>query len=301
MKKFLIFQTIFVFFLLISYEAPSYGQGKFAQFYNKAIEYYKQGKYDQAREEFKKALELKPNDTYALYGLGNTHYCKANYDEAVKVYTKAIKVNPNYPKVHYSLSLAYSKLGMTRDAEREKEIFRKLSQGKKGVVKTPKRVKPSPTKSESKEALSKAMERTFGVSKEKSIPKKEEQAKVPVKQEKRDLSQTLVKQESTRPEEKTFIETQRESVTRESPKTDESQTIFKGYTQETPKAKPRVYVKKYRESYKPMAYIKGKWNKSGLNKVFICALGYIFAIQMWLCTITFFGVIIWRIRKKTEE
>ena len=139
MRKFLISQMLLILFLLTPYAATSYGQGKFSQYYNKGIEYYKQGKYDQAGEQFRKALELKPNHVYALYGLGNTHYCKAKYDEAVKIYTNAIKINPDYPKVHYSLSLAYSKLGMTRDAEKEKEIFRKLTQGEKSVVKTPTR------------------------------------------------------------------------------------------------------------------------------------------------------------------
>ncbi len=100
----------------------------FSWCYNKGVEYYKQGKYDQAEQEFKQAIELKPNDIYALYGLGNTYYCKAKYDDAVKIYTRAININPDYAKVHYSLSLAYSKLGMTREAEKQKTLFRKLSQ-----------------------------------------------------------------------------------------------------------------------------------------------------------------------------
>ena len=105
--------------------------GNFKEHYNKGIDFYKQGKYDQAGKEFKQAIEIKPNDVYALYGLGNTHYCKAKYDDAVKIYTKAININPDYAKVHYSLSLAYSKLGMTREAEKQKTLFRKLSQGGK--------------------------------------------------------------------------------------------------------------------------------------------------------------------------
>ncbi len=132
MKKILLVQILSVAFLLISFVTSSYGAGDFTKHYNKGIELYKQGKYDQAGREFKKAIELKPNDVYALYGLGNTYYCKAKYDDAVKIYSKAININPDYAKVHYSLSLAYSKLGMTREAEKQKTIFRKLSQGEKG-------------------------------------------------------------------------------------------------------------------------------------------------------------------------
>jgi tetratricopeptide (TPR) repeat protein len=133
MKKFLLLQILFIAFLLIFFELPSYGAGDFSQYYNKGIEYYKQGKYDLAGKEFEKAIEIKPNDVYALYGLGNTYYCKSKYDDAVKAYTKAININPDYAKVHYSLSLAYSKLGMTREAEKQKSIFRKLSQGGDGA------------------------------------------------------------------------------------------------------------------------------------------------------------------------
>jgi len=95
MKKFLFVQILFVAFLLISFVTSSYGAGNFKEFYNKGIDFYKQGKYDQAGEEFKKAIDLKPNDVYALYGLGNTYYCKAKYDDAVKIYTKAININPD--------------------------------------------------------------------------------------------------------------------------------------------------------------------------------------------------------------
>ncbi|ODS29800.1 MAG: hypothetical protein SCARUB_05101, partial [Candidatus Scalindua rubra] len=82
MKKVLFLQALFVHFLLIAFETTSYGADKFTQHYNKGIEFYKQGKYDQAGKEFEKAIELKPNDVYALYGLGNTYYCKAKYDDA---------------------------------------------------------------------------------------------------------------------------------------------------------------------------------------------------------------------------
>ena len=132
MKKFLFLQILLLAIFLTSFALPSYGAGDFSRYYNKGIEFYKQGKYDQAGKEFEKAIELKPNDVYALYGLGNTYYCKSKYDDAVKVYSKAININPDYAKVHYSLSLAYSKLGMTREAEKQKSIFRKLSQGGEG-------------------------------------------------------------------------------------------------------------------------------------------------------------------------
>jgi len=70
MKKFLFLRILFLAFFLIFSVASTYASGNFKEFYNKGIDFYKQGKYDQAGEEFKKAIELKPNDVYALYGLG---------------------------------------------------------------------------------------------------------------------------------------------------------------------------------------------------------------------------------------
>ena len=153
MKRFIFLQIFFVLFLTISCETPSYGAGDFSKHYNKGIEFYKQGKYDQAGKAFEEAIKIKPNDVYALYGLGNTYYCKAKYDDAVKIYSRAIKINPEYAKVHYSLSLAYSKLGMTREAEKEKTTFRQLSQGGKAGKKTKTSVKPSQTRKQSKKTL----------------------------------------------------------------------------------------------------------------------------------------------------
>ena len=281
MRKSLISQILLVLFLLTSYTATSYGQGKFSQYYNKGIEYYKEGKYDQAGKEFGKALELKPNHVYAMYGLGNTYYCKAKYDEAVKTYIKAINLNPDYPKVHYSLSLAYSKLGMTRDAEKEKEIFRKLTQGGKDVVKTPKKRRIETTSTAKKKArIAETKRKTLQAEKPKEI----------------------------KPQKKIVREPKYEKpVERKSVKEDEPHSIFKGYTKETKKVKPRVFVKKkkYKEkSYKPTiklwAYIQEKWGTSGIYKILICTCGYILATQMWLCVVAFFGLIIWKIRKQAE-
>jgi tetratricopeptide (TPR) repeat protein len=277
---------------LTSYEATSYGQDKFSQYYNKGIEYYKEGKYDQAGKEFGKALELKPNHVYAMYGLGNTYYCKAKYDDAVKTYIKAINLNPDYPKVHYSLSLAYSKLGMTRDAEKEKGIFRKLTQGEKGVAKTPKKRRIETTSTTKK--------------KDKIIKTRKKTLQMEMAKER---EQTESKQKEVKLQQEEIIKKLKEKalVEKKGAKADESHSIFKGYTKETKKVKPRVFVKKkkYKEkSYNPTiklwAYIQEKWSASGINKILICTCGYIFATQMWLCIVAFFGLIIWKIRKKVE-
>jgi hypothetical protein len=63
-------------------------------------------------------------------------------------------------------------------------------------------------------------------------------------------------------------------------------------------------VKKHGKSYgygtSPVVYVKSKWTKSGINRIFICAIGDVFVTQMWLSVIAFFGFIVWRIRKKNQ-
>ncbi len=293
MKRFLFLQIFFVLSLTISCETPSYGAGVFSKHYNKGIEFYKQGKYDQAGKSFEEAIKIKPNDVYALYGLGNTYYCKAKYDDAVKIYARAININPDYAKVHYSLSLAYSKLGMTREAEKEKTIFRQLSQGGKAGKKTKRSVRPSRTGTQGKKTLQ-----------VDSTPKKP--VEVQAKPEEKAPTRTPSKKEAKR-EEKIVRETQRVLETKKSAEQDDSQSIFKGYTGETQKEDKRVFTKKYQGTYgilkSPLRKIKfriqKKWYKSGINKIWICTAFYIFATQIWLCVVAFFALIIWRIRENT--
>ncbi|MGR3173180.1 MAG: tetratricopeptide repeat protein [Candidatus Scalindua sp.] len=297
MKRFLFLQIFFVLFLTISCETPSYGAGAFSKHYNKGIEFYKQGKYDQAGKAFEEAIKIKPNDVYALYGLGNTFYCKAKYDEAVKIYSRAIKINPEYAKVHYSLSLAYSKLGMTREAEKEKTTFRQLSQGGKAGKKAKTSVKLSRTREQSRKTLQ--VDSTL----KKTLTQKK-QVEVQTKPERKTPTHTTKK---ATPEERTVKEKQKAPTTERSTEKDDSHSIFKGYTGETRKADKRIFSKKYKETYSiskgPYGSIKffvqKKWYESGINKIWICAAGYIFATQIWLCVVTLFTLVIWRIRENT--
>ena len=293
MKKFLFLQIFIVLSLAISCETPSYGAGDFSKHYNKGIEFYKQGKYDQAGKSFEEAIKIKPNDVYALYGLGNTHYCKAKYDEAVKVYTRAININPDYAKVHYSLSLAYSKLGKTREAEKEKAVFRQLSQGGKADKRTKTRVRPSRAREQSKKTLQadSTLKSTLTQKKPAEVQtSKKEKVKPKAKQE-----------------EKSVRKTQKTPATKKSADKSDSSTIFKGFTGETQKADERILTKKYKGAYgiskRPYGriklYVQNKWYESGLNKIWISIGGFILATQMWLCAVTFFVLIIWRIRAKT--
>ncbi len=127
--------------------------------------YYKEGNYDQALEEFKKALELNQNfaEIYNNVGLiyeqkglynealreyekalkmscifDNTYihihnnmgnaYTRMNlYNKAILQYKKALELNPNYPQAHFNLGVIYHKQGRFDEATKEYEKVVKLS------------------------------------------------------------------------------------------------------------------------------------------------------------------------------
>ncbi|MBT6228709.1 MAG: tetratricopeptide repeat protein [Candidatus Scalindua sp.] len=298
MKKFLFIQVLFVAFLLIPFVTSSYGAGSFKEHYNKGIDSYKQGKYDQAGKEFKKAIELKPKDVYALYGLGNTYYCKAKYDDAVKIYTQAININPDYAKVHYSLSLAYSKLGMTREAEKQKTIFRKLSQGGKSTGSST-HAKASHTSSHAKAGHSPKKSLSHAPKKSLHETKHADTHAASGHETKHAASGHEAKHAAS------GYETKHAASGHDSG--GDSHSIFQGYSGETHKADERVFHKKKHGTYiktkNPLSNIKlfvqDKWYTSGIHKVWISAAGFIIATQLWLCIVAFLCMIVWRIREKT--
>ena len=331
MKKFLFAQILCVAFLLMFFVTSSYGAGDFKEYYNKGIDFYKQGKYDEAGKEFKKAIELKPNDVYALYGLGNTYYCKAKYDDAVKIYTKAININPDYAKVHYSLSLAYSKLGMTREAEKQKTIFRKLSQGGKNTGSS-KQAKASHTSSHAKvdhspkKSLSHAPKKSLHETKQADThaasgheaKRADTHAASGHETKHTDThaasghetkhADTYVASGHKTKQVDTHAATEHETkhaTTRDSG--GDSHSIFKGFSGGTHEADERVFKKKkygtYIKTKNPLnnikLFVQAKWYTSGIHKVWISAAGFIIATQLWLCVVAFFCVIVWRIREKT--
>ena len=65
------------------------------------------GQYDQAIEDYNKAIEIEPIMTEAYYNRGNAYIAKKRYDQAVRDYTRAIEINPKSGAVYYNRALAY--------------------------------------------------------------------------------------------------------------------------------------------------------------------------------------------------
>lgn len=84
---------------------------------NKAVDYYKKASKMNPEKCFpnrieevnilQDAIKLNPEDSYALYYLGNFWYAARQYDEAIDCWQKSVGLNDSYPTVLRNLALAY--------------------------------------------------------------------------------------------------------------------------------------------------------------------------------------------------
>ena len=80
------------------------------------------GRYDEAIEQFKKAIELYPQ-LYVVYNnLGNVYQDKGSYQEALMYYQEALRLRPDHAKTHNNLGNLYENLGRYDLAEQELKI-----------------------------------------------------------------------------------------------------------------------------------------------------------------------------------
>jgi tetratricopeptide (TPR) repeat protein len=77
---------------------------------NAGIANSQKGHYDQALQDFNKALQLKPNDPALITFRGITYYAKGNNDKAIQDFDAAIKINPNFGRAYYQRGMVYDNL-----------------------------------------------------------------------------------------------------------------------------------------------------------------------------------------------
>ena len=68
---------------------------------------YEEMKFEEAAEEYERALELEPDNVDVMTNLGVTYYRLGRLDEAIEVYTKAIAVAPEDADIRSNLAAAY--------------------------------------------------------------------------------------------------------------------------------------------------------------------------------------------------
>jgi tetratricopeptide (TPR) repeat protein len=88
--------------------------------------YEQQGKFDEAIEAYKKSLELKPEFTFSLYGLGFVYIKQGRYEEAIQPLQKLLAVEPKHVYGNHALGMAYARLGNTTAAMQQYYILQNL-------------------------------------------------------------------------------------------------------------------------------------------------------------------------------
>lgn len=82
-------------------------------------------RYKESEKEYKEAIRIDPNDTYAHHTLGDFLEYLERYDEAEKEYREVIRINPNDADAHTNLGTLLKHLKRYAESEKEyKEAIR---------------------------------------------------------------------------------------------------------------------------------------------------------------------------------
>lgn len=91
-----------------------------------ALEFFAEGRQEEAIREYQAAIDADPTFTDALHGLARIYQDLDRYDEAIAVAQKLASLDPDDVLPHTSLSILYQKKGMIAEAEEEANRARVL-------------------------------------------------------------------------------------------------------------------------------------------------------------------------------
>ena len=117
-----------------------------------AFEYLKRAQYTDALPLAERAVQLAPKMYPARNVLGRTLFELDQIDRAIKELEEGVRLAPNIPEMHFALARAYTRAGRKQDADRERELFKKLQEknsrdedaSKTGSAHTTNTAKPNP-------------------------------------------------------------------------------------------------------------------------------------------------------------
>ncbi|HKH43631.1 MAG TPA: tetratricopeptide repeat protein [Thermoanaerobaculia bacterium] len=86
------------------------------------------GRYDEALEHLRAALNGYPREASVWGEVGRTLFLKANYREAVSAFGKSLAINPENPPLHFLLALCHRALGNQDLSRRHQALFYRLQE-----------------------------------------------------------------------------------------------------------------------------------------------------------------------------
>ena len=78
-------------------------------YYNLGLCYLRKGDIDQAIASTEKAIELDPEAIEAYFALGECYFNKGETEKAMNSFAQAIKLQPDNPRAHYNIGIVYYK------------------------------------------------------------------------------------------------------------------------------------------------------------------------------------------------
>ena len=100
---------------------------------NGGFQHFSKREYDQAKENFEKAIELDEKFEAAYSALSETLNRKGEIDSSVIIVKKWIDINPKDALAHTALSRLYVQKGMIQEAEDEMAISNRLNLDNSGM------------------------------------------------------------------------------------------------------------------------------------------------------------------------
>src|SRR6266446_4370000 len=88
---------------------------------NLGVVYSRQGRLDEAIQEYLTALAIHPDDTEAHNNLGTAYFAQGRLEKAIQEYLTALKRQPDYVHAHYNLGNVYELKGLKNEARKEFE------------------------------------------------------------------------------------------------------------------------------------------------------------------------------------
>ncbi len=86
-------------------------EGELIKRNNYGIAYLEQFKFNEAADQFRKALEIKPDFVPAAVNLGIAHFYNQEYEKARAQFENALSLEPGQPQAHFYLGLLYKNQG----------------------------------------------------------------------------------------------------------------------------------------------------------------------------------------------
>jgi superkiller protein 3 len=85
--------------------------------YYTGIDFFGEGKIEEAIAEYNRALELDPKFSDALHGLAQAYHAREDFDRTIEAARRILELNPDDILAWTTISRAYQRKGMVPEAE----------------------------------------------------------------------------------------------------------------------------------------------------------------------------------------